>query len=166
MMNFTEKANFIWSVADLLRGDFKQSEYGKVILPFTVLRRFDCVLAPSKAKILEMNKALTVSNKTPVFKRYTGHDYYNISEYDFAKLMDDSNAIETNLRDYINGFSDEVKEILDNFEIGTVIDRLKKANLLYLIVQKFNDSTFAHHQPRLYLDKSLTGERKEALLCA
>lgn len=139
MMNFTEKANFIWSVADLLRGDFKQSEYGKVILPFTVLRRFDCVLAPSKAKILDMNKIIAVSNKTPVFKRYTGHDYYNVSEYDFAKLMDDSNAIETNLRDYINGFSEDVKEILDNFEIGTIIDRLKRANLLYLIVQKFNE---------------------------
>lgn len=60
MINFTEIANFIWSVADLLRGNFKQSEYGKVILPFTVLRRFDCVLAPSKKKILEMNKNLTV----------------------------------------------------------------------------------------------------------
>lgn len=138
-MNFTEKANFIWSVADLLRGDFKQSEYGKVILPFTVLRRFDCVLAPSKAKILEMNKTLTVTNKTPVFKRFTGHDYYNVSEYDFAKLLDDSSSIETNLRDYINGFSDDVKGILDNFEISTIIDRLKRANLLYLIVQKFND---------------------------
>lgn len=136
-MNFTEKANFIWSVADLLRGDFKQSEYGKVILPFTVLRRFDCVLAPSKAMILEINKTLTVSNKRPVFKRYTGHDYYNVSDFDFAKLMDDSNAIEPNLRDYINGFSDDVKEILDNFEISTIIDRLKRANLLYLIVQKF-----------------------------
>ena len=61
-MNINEQANFIWSIADLLRGDFKQSEYGKVILPFTVLRRFDCVLAPSKAKILETNKTLTVSN--------------------------------------------------------------------------------------------------------
>lgn len=61
MINFTEIANFIWSVADLLRGNFKQSEYGKVILPFTVLRRFDCVLAPSKKKILEMNKNLTVT---------------------------------------------------------------------------------------------------------
>lgn len=136
-MNFTEKANFIWSVADILRGDFKQSEYGKVILPFTVLRRFDCVLAASKEKILEMNKTLTISNKTPVFKRVTGHDYYNVSQFDFSKLIDDSNAIETNLRDYINGFSDDVKEILDKFEIGTVIDRLKKANLLYLVVQKF-----------------------------
>ena len=137
MINFTEIANFIWSVADLLRGNFKQSEYGKVILPFTVLRRFDCVLAPSKEKILEMNKNLTVSNKAPIFKRITGHDYYNISRYDFEKLIDDSVAIETNLRDYINGFSDDVKEILDNFELGVVIERLKKANLLYLAVKKF-----------------------------
>ena len=138
-MNFTEKANFIWSVADLLRGDFKQSEYGKVILPFTVLRRFDCVLAPSKEKILEMNKTLTVSNKKPVFKRLTGHDYYNVSHFDFQKLLDDSNAIETNLRDYINGFSDDVKEILENFELGTIVERLKRANLLYLVIQKFSE---------------------------
>ena len=89
-MNINEQANFIWSIADLLRGDFKQSEYGKVILPFTVLRRFDCVLAPSKAKILEANKTLTVSNKRPIFKRMTGHDYYNVSQFDFEKLMDDS----------------------------------------------------------------------------
>ena len=138
-MNITEQANFIWSIADLLRGDFKQSEYGKVILPFTVLRRFDCVLAPSKEKILEMNKTLTVSNKTPIFKKYTGHDYYNTSKFDFEKLIDDSTSIDTNLRDYINGFSDDVKEILANFEIGTIIEKLKKAGLLYLVVQKFTE---------------------------
>lgn len=136
-MNINEQANFIWSIADLLRGDFKQSEYGKVILPFTVLRRFDCVLAPSKAKILEANKTLTVSNKRPIFKRMTGHDYYNISQFDFEKLMDDSNAIEANLRDYINGFSEDVREIMDNFEIFGVIDKLSRANLLYLVVQRF-----------------------------
>lgn len=142
-MNFADKANFIWSVADLLRGDFKQSEYGKVILPFTVLRRFDCVLSPTKAKILEVNKTLTVANKTPIFKKLTGHDYYNVSLFDFAKLLDDSNAIDTNLRDYINGFSDDVKDILDKFEIFTVIERLKKANLLYLVVQKFAELDLA-----------------------
>jgi len=136
-MNIAEQANFIWSIADLLRGDFKQSEYGKVILPFTVLRRFDCILAPSKEKILEMNKSLTVSNKTPIFKKHTGHDYYNVSKFDFGKLIDDSTSIDTNLRDYINGFSDDVKEILDNFEIFTVIEKLKKTGLLYLVVQKF-----------------------------
>ncbi|GHT22440.1 restriction endonuclease subunit M [Endomicrobiia bacterium] len=137
MSSFSDKANFIWSVADLLRGDFKQSEYGRVILPFTVLRRFDCVLAPHKDRILEINKTLTVTNKAPVFKRYTGYDYYNLSKFNFEKLRDDSNAVETNLRDYINGFSDDIRAILDNFEIGITIERLKKANLLYLIVQKF-----------------------------
>ena len=138
-MNIKEQANFIWSIAELLRGDFKQSEYGKVILPFTVLRRFDCVLAPSKEKILEMNKSLNVSNKTPIFKKYTGHDYYNISKFDFEKLIDDSNSIDTNLKDYINGFSDDVKEILDNFELVTIIEKLNKAGLLYLVVQKFSE---------------------------
>jgi type I restriction enzyme M protein len=138
-MSFAEKANFIESVADLLRGNFKQSEYGKVILPFTVLRRFDCVLAPFKDKIIEKNKTLTVNNKKPVFKRLTGCDYYNISRFNFEKLLDDSNAIRTNLQDYINGFSDDVKEILDNFELSMVIERLKKANLLYKIIQKFSE---------------------------
>jgi len=137
-MKFVTKTNFIWSVSELLRGDFKQSEYGKVILPFTVLRRFDCILAPSKVKILEINRNLTVSNKTPIFKKYTGHSYYNTSEYDFKKLLNDSKSIELNIRDYINGFSDEVREILDNFEIDTIIERLRKANLLYLVVQKFS----------------------------
>lgn len=136
-MNINEQANFIWSIADLLRGDFKQSEYGKVILPLTVLRRFDCVLAPSKAKILEINKTLTVSNKKPIFRKHTGHDYYNVSQFDFEKLMDDSTAIETNLRDYINGFSEDVREIMDNFEIFSVIEKLSKANLLYLVIQRF-----------------------------
>ncbi len=136
-MNVYEQASFIWSIADLLRGDFKQSEYGKVILPFTVLRRFDCVLAPSKENILEINETLTISNKTPIFKRHTGHDYYNISKFDFEKLTDDSTAIEANLRDYINGFSEDVKEIMDNFDIFTVIEKLNKAGLLYLVVQKF-----------------------------
>jgi type I restriction enzyme M protein len=143
MINFTEKANFIWSVADLLRGNFKQSEFEKVILPFTVLRRFDCVLAPSKEKILEMNSTLTVSNKALIIKRVTGHDYYNFSRYDFEKLINDASGNETNLRDYINGFSDDVKEILDHFEMGGVIERLKKANLLYLIVQKFSELDLA-----------------------
>lgn len=136
-MNVNEQANFVWSIADLLRGDFKQSEYGKVILPFTVLRRFDCVLAPSKETILEMNQTLSVSNKKPIFKKHTGHDYYNVSKFDFEKLTDDSTSIEANLRDYINGFSDDVKEIMDNFEIFSVIEKLNKAGLLYLIVQKF-----------------------------
>ena len=99
-MNINEQANFIWSIADLLRGDFKQSEYGKVILPFTVLRRFDCVLAPSKAKILEANKTLTVSNKRPIFKRMTGHDYYNVSQNFFFISITSRFTILTGLKSH------------------------------------------------------------------
>ena len=117
-MNINEQANFIWSIADLLRGDFKQSEYGKVILPFTVLRRFDCVLAPSKAKILEANKTLTVSNKRPIFKRMTGHDYYNVSQFDFEKLMDDSNAIG------LIAQQDLVLDGCDNFSTRYLVNRV------------------------------------------
>ena len=146
-MNINEQANFIWSIADLLRGDFKQSEYGKVILPFTVLRRFDCVLAPSKAKILEANKTLTVSNKRPIFKRMTGHDYYNISQFDFEKLMDDSNAIEANLRDYINGFSEDVREIMDNFEIFSVIGDMFE-ELTRRFSEQSNETAGEHFTPR------------------
>ena len=98
-MNINEQANFIWSIADLLRGDFKQSEYGKVILPFTVLRRFDCVLAPSKAKIMEANKTLTVSNKRPIFTRMTVHAYYNFIQFDLETVMSNRTDITTNGRD-------------------------------------------------------------------
>lgn len=136
-MNIHEQASFIWSIADLLRGDFKQNEYGKVILPFTVLRRFDCILAPHKEKILELNATINVSNKAPIFKRHTGNDYYNTSKFDFEKLTDDSTGIEANLRDYINGFSENIKDIMDNFDIFTVIEKLNKAGLLYLVVQRF-----------------------------
>ena len=84
-----------------------------------------------------MNKTLTVSNKKPIFKKYTGKDYYNLSQFDFEKLLDDSTAIESNLRDYLNGYSDDVKEIMDNFELLTVVDKLSKAGLLYMVIQKF-----------------------------
>lgn len=136
-MNIHEQAGFIWSIADLLRGDFKQSEYGKVILPFTVLRRFDCILSPHKGKILKLNEKLTLSNKGPIFKKYTELDYYNTSSYDFIKLKDDSKNIKANLMDYINGFSEEVRKIMENFDIFTVVEKLDKAGLLYLIVEKF-----------------------------
>lgn len=134
--------NIIWNVADLLRGDFKQSEYGKIILPFIVLRRFDCVLKPTKSDVLKMNETIDVENKAPIFKKITGHDFYNISNYDFEKLIDDSSSINSNLNDYLNGFSENVSEIFDSFELRTTIDRLDKNNLLFLIVEKFNSFDF------------------------
>lgn len=142
MINFQEKANFIWSVADLLRGDYKQSEYGKVILPFTVLRRLDCVLEPTKDQVLAKVPTITAQNKGPILERITGQSFYNISRYDFKKLKDDADHIADNLIDYINGFSPNAREIIDYFNFSEQITRLDNANLLYLVVCKFAEIDF------------------------
>ena len=138
-ININEYTNFIWKVADLLRGDYKQSEYGDVILPFTVLTRLDSLLLPTKEKVLELDKTLTFENKAPFFTKATKLKYYNTSNYTFAKLKDDAPNLAENLRDYITSFSKNVQEILESFDIYTQIARLDKANLLYLVVSKFAD---------------------------
>ena len=141
MVNFQEKANFIWSVADLLRGDYKQSEYGKVILPFTVLRRLDSVLEPSKEQVLELVDSLKDANYDiePIVLTQIGLPFYNTSKFDFEKLKADPPNIATNLRNYINGFSKSALEIIQYFNFETQIDRLDKAGLLYLVVSKFSE---------------------------
>jgi len=143
-INVSEKSSFIWKIADLLRGDYKQSEYGDVILPFTVLCRLDSVLAPTKEKVLELDRTLTYKNKAPFFERATGHKFYNTSKFTFAKLKDDASNIADNLRDYIKGFSDNAREILESFDIYAQIARLDKANLLYLVVSRFVDDIDLH----------------------
>ncbi len=133
-------AAFLWSVADLWRGDYKESEYGKVVLPLTVLRRFDCVLAPVKQDMLDTHARLAgkVENFGPVLDQMTTTDcLWNISRFDIAKLLDDPDHIADNLRAYIHGFSPEAREILDRFEFATQITRLHKAGLLYLVLGKF-----------------------------
>lgn len=133
-------AAFIWSVADLLRGDYKQSEYGKVILPLTVLRRFDCVLAPVKADMLDQYERLKgkVENFAPILDQLTDTDgLWNTSRFDIAKLLDDPDNIADNVRAYIADFSPEAKEILERFDFATQITRLHKSGLLYLVLGKF-----------------------------
>ena len=133
-------AQFIWSVADLLRGDYKQSEYGKVILPLTVLRRFDCVLGPVKQAMLARSEGLKgkVENFGPVLDQLTDVDgLWNISRFDIPTLLNDPDHIADNLRNYIHGFSPEARDILDRFEFATQITRLHKAGLLYLVLGKF-----------------------------
>lgn len=142
MINFQEKANFIWSVADLLRGDYKQSEYGKVILPFTVLRRMDCILEPTKQQVLAKLPTITAQNIGPMINRITGQTFYNISPYDFTKLKNDPNNIATNLTNYINDFSSNAREIMDYFGFADQINRLDSANLLYLVISKFAEFDF------------------------
>ncbi len=132
-------AGFIWSVADLLRGDYKQSEYGKVILPLTVIRRLDCVLEPTKDAVLNRYEQLKgrVENVEPVLQAVAGEQFYNTSPLDFRRLLGDPNQISGNLRAYIAGFSPAARDIIDKFGFDVQITRLDQANLLYLVFSKF-----------------------------
>jgi type I restriction enzyme M protein len=129
----------IWSTADLLRGDYKQSDYGKIILPFTLLRRLECVLASTRDDVLAENEARK-SLGIPMeqfLTRKSGHSFYNTSRYTLMKLMGDANNIRENLDSYINDFSENAREIFEKYEFTTQIDKLNEANLLYMIVEKF-----------------------------
>jgi type I restriction enzyme M protein len=132
-------SSFIWSVADLLRGDYKQSEYGKVILPFTVLRRLDCVLESTKVAVLaELEKRTKARvNPEPFLLRKASQLFYNTSPLDLKKLMGDQDHIGENLRAYMQAFSPAVRDIFESFEFHIQIDRLQKASLLYLVTEKF-----------------------------
>jgi type I restriction enzyme M protein len=132
-------SSFIWSVADLLRGDYKQSDYGKVILPFTVLRRLDCVLESTKAAVLaEKDKREKAKlNPEPFLLKKSGQLFYNISPLDLKKLIGDQDHIAENLRAYMQAFSPAVRDIFESFDFHTQIDRLGKSGLLYLVTEKF-----------------------------
>ncbi|EFM64402.1 N-6 DNA Methylase [Peptostreptococcus stomatis DSM 17678] len=143
-INISDKSNFIWKIADLLRGDYKQHEYADVILPFTVLKRLDSVLIDNHDEVVKLNKTLTYKNKDPFLCRASGYKFYNVSEFTFEKLKDDPNNLDENIVDYIKGFSENAREILEAFNIYTQIERLEKAGLLYLIVSKFADEIDLH----------------------
>ncbi len=132
-------SSFIWSVADLLRGDYKQSEYGKVILPFTVLRRLDCVLERTKADVLaeKAKREKAGVNPEPFLLRKSGQLFYNTSPLDLKKLMGDQDHIGENLRAYMQAFSPAVRDIFERFDFHIQIDRLSKSGLLYLVAEKF-----------------------------
>jgi type I restriction enzyme M protein len=135
-------AAFIWSVADLLRGDYKQSEYGKVILPLTVIRRLDCVLEPTKDAVLARHKQLAgrIENLEPVLQAAAGDlPFYNTSPLTFTKLLDDPSTIADSLSLYVGGFSSAAKDVIDKFDFPIQIERLRKADLLYQVVGKFAD---------------------------
>lgn len=142
--NISDKSNFIWKIADILRGDYKQHEYADVILPFTVLKRLDSVLIDTHDEVVDLNKQLTYKNKAPFLCKVSGYKFYNTSEFTFAKLKDDPNNLDENIVDYIKGFSDNAREILEAFNIYSQIERLEKEGLLYLIVSKFADEIDLH----------------------
>ncbi len=141
MNNFSELANFIWGIADLLRGPFKRGKYQDVILPFTVLRRIDCVLAPTKQKVLARNAELRgkLRDVGPQLRRASGFSFYNTSRYDFDSLLADAGDLAVNLKAYINGFSDNMRTALERFKFDTTIDTLEKHNLLYLVMDRFKN---------------------------
>jgi len=137
MTGFQDKVGFIWSVADLLRGDYKPHEYGQVILPLTVLRRLDCVLESTKAEVLKQAKGLKAEAADIVLPKVTGVPFYNTSPLDFQKLLGDPNHIASGLRSYINGFSVQARETFESYKFDDQIDYLDKQDILYLLVQKF-----------------------------
>ena len=138
-MNQQALSALIWSVADLLRGDFKQSEYGRVILPFTVLRRLDCVLAPTKAAVLAeyRDKEQAGLPFEPFVLRKSGVPFYNVSALDLPTLAGDQDHLRANLHAYIQGFAPDVRDIFEHFDFANTVERLHKAGLLYLVVEKF-----------------------------
>jgi len=138
--NHSQIASFIWSICNLLRGPYKRNEYRKVILPFTVLRRFDCILAPTKDKVLaELPNLYGKSDNiiSESLNRITGVHFFNKSKLDMKKLLDDTENIAINLQSYINDFSPNVQKIIEYFSFSEQIARLQDANLLYMVLQRF-----------------------------
>jgi type I restriction enzyme M protein len=133
-------AGFIWSICNLLRGPYKRNEYRKVILPLTVLRRFDCVLEPTKPEILAACPAVADQSENiirPKLCSITGTQFYNTSKLDFARLLDDPNQLATNLNSYITAFSENVRQIMERFDFGQHIQRMAEKNLLFEVVKAF-----------------------------
>lgn len=138
-INIQEKSSMIWGIADLIRDYYKPHEYGKVILPMTVIKRFNDTLAPTKKKVLETYEKIKHLEVIEGFlTTASGYQFYNISNYDFETLVDDSEHIEENFRAYLNGFSENVQDILENFEFDREISKLANNGMLFLIIEAFN----------------------------
>lgn len=148
--NISEKANLIWAIADKLTGVYKPHEYGEVILPLTVIRRFDCVLADAKEAVLKKNEQVGKLPMKDVFLcKESGYDFYNISKFDFQKLLSDPDGIEANFRAYINGFSENVRNIIEKFNFDNQITRLAEKNLLYIVIQEFTTPNADLHPDKI-----------------
>jgi len=142
LSNFSEKVAFIWSVADLLRGPYKPAQYGRVILPLTVLRRLDCVLEPTKAKVLEKHVALKdskIKEPEPILNKVAGHSFHNTSKLNFQKLKGEPDKAAQNLSHYIKSFSSKARQIFEYFEFEKEIAKLDESDRLYLVIGKFAD---------------------------
>ena len=146
MANFQELSNLVWNVADdVLRGLFKQHEYGDITLPFLVLRRLDCILQQGDRK----NQGIQLYNQFkdqmedeqihPILLGQLGIGFYNTSQYDLSRLKDDPNNIRLNFNNYLNGFSPNVREMIENFNLDGLIERLEKNDRLFIFCDKFTE---------------------------
>ncbi len=159
-MNTQSISALIWSTADLLRGDYRQSDYGKVILPFTMIRRLECVLEATRDDVFqeyEARKSLDIPLQQFLIRK-SGQSFYNTSKFTLSKLMSDANNIKENLDSYINDFSENAREIFEKYEFANQIDKLNDNNLLYLIVEKFasfelHPETISNHQMGLMFEE-------------
>ena len=137
-VNIAEKAQVIWNVADMLRGPFKPHEYGLVILPMTVVKRFHDCLLPTHDKVLEAYEQFKDFDVLEGFlTEASGYQFYNTSKFTFETLLADSENIEANFRDYLAGFSSNVQDVLSKFDFNTVINRMVESNTLYLVIKEF-----------------------------
>ncbi|MBA2284269.1 MAG: SAM-dependent DNA methyltransferase [Ktedonobacteraceae bacterium] len=141
MNNFSDKANFIWGVADLIRDTFKRGKYQDVILPFTVLRRIDCVLEPTRDAVVEAYQkyASRLSDPTQLLCSKSGYAFYNVSPFTFERLLKDAPNLAANLRSYINDFSPNMREVLEKFGFENTIKELDDARLLYAVMERFKN---------------------------
>lgn len=140
-MNHSEAVSFIWGTADLLRDSFKRGKYQDVILPLTVLRRIDSVLAPTKEQVLEAyNKyGSKLDNPDALLRKASGYAFYNTSRYDFERLVADPSNLAANLRHYISSFSPNMREVVEKFDFDNTINKLVEADLLYLVMERFKN---------------------------
>ena len=148
-ININEKANLIWAIADKLTGTYKPHEYGEVILPLTVIRRFDCILEKTKDAVVQKNKDLNIEVKDPLLRRVSGYDFYNTSPFTFKKLLDDPDNIDANFRNYLNGFSENVRNIIERFKFDNQINTLVEKNLLYIVLKEFTNPKADMHPDKI-----------------
>lgn len=138
-VNIAEKATMIWNVADMLRGPFKPHEYGLVILPMTVVKRFhDCLLSTHEAVLAQYEKVKKLAVIDGFLTKASGYQFYNTSKFTFEKLSADPDNIETNFRDYLAGFSPNVQDVLSKFDFENIIKRMVESNTLYLVIKEFS----------------------------
>lgn len=137
-VNIAEKATMIWNVADMLRGPFKPHEYGLVILPMTVVKRFhDCLLPTHEAVLAQYEKVKKLAVIDGFLTKASGYQFYNTSKFTFEKLLADPDNIEANFRDYLTGFSPNVQDVLSKFDFDNIIKRMVGSNTLYLVIKEF-----------------------------